>query len=67
MIEIEMGYRGSKSDLSVKEQRVDGFSITYCSCKVYSGHRETGSWKKTKSNSRLKIPYKQFINIYIFI
>ena len=24
---IEMGYRGSKSDLSVKEQRVDGSSI----------------------------------------
>jgi hypothetical protein len=34
----EMGYRGSKSDsyISVKEQRVDGFSVLKKYCKVYS-------------------------------
>ena len=45
-----MGYRGSKSLLmqgsipcvSVKEQRVDGSSVYFKYCKVYSSHRETG-------------------------
>ena len=34
----KMGYRGSKSDsfISVKEQRVDGFSVLKKYCKVYS-------------------------------
>jgi hypothetical protein len=32
--------------LSVKEQRVDGSSVIYNICKVYSSHRETGSWEK---------------------
>lgn len=34
----EMGNRGSKSDslISVKEQRVDGFSVFFKYCKVYS-------------------------------
>jgi hypothetical protein len=33
-----MGHRGSKSDIymSVKEQRVDGFSVCKNYCKVYS-------------------------------
>lgn len=37
-IKIGMGHRGSKSDryISVKEQRVDGFSIFKRYCKVYS-------------------------------
>lgn len=55
MKETEMGDRGSKSSLNsiklVKEQRVDGFSdidiyIHISNCKVYSSHRETGSWEK---------------------
>lgn len=37
-----MGNRGSKSDMSVKEQRVDGYSVFYY-CKMYSSCRETGS------------------------
>ena len=43
--------------VSVKEQRVDGSSTIYLcaySCKVYSSHRETGSWTKL-SNPRLKL------------
>ena len=40
--------------ISVKEQRVDGFSIDFYYCKVYSGRRETGVWKKL-SNLNLKI------------
>ena len=32
---------------SVKEQRVDGSSASQRGrCKVYSSHRETGSWEK---------------------
>lgn len=50
MKETKMGYRGSKSDLmSVKEQRVDGFSVIYIyvyNCKVYSSRQETGYWEK---------------------
>ena len=41
MIVIEMGNRGSKSDLSVKEQRVDGSSVRVnTNCKVYSSRQE---------------------------
>jgi len=32
--------------MSVKEQRVDGSSVIYINCKVYSSHRETGSCAK---------------------
>lgn len=59
MKETEMGDRGSKSDwMSVKEQRVDGFSVIdlyVYNCKVYSSRRETGYWDKF-SNSILKLP-----------
>lgn len=40
----EIGNRGSKLDiLSVKEQRVDGSSVLFLYCKMYSNRRETGS------------------------
>jgi hypothetical protein len=45
MIEIEMGDRGSKSDMVCKRATSRRFFSLY-SCKVYSSHRETGSWEK---------------------
>jgi hypothetical protein len=54
-----MGDRGSKSDSVCKRATSRRFfsynNIIYLTVKVYSSHRETGSWKKL-SNSRLKLP-----------
>lgn len=57
-----MGNRGSKSDsfISVKEQRVDGFSISTRYCKVYSAYQ--GNLVFLHNNYNVMFNQKMFLN-----